>query len=154
MAKLLALFIIVPSVELFLLIRLGAHLGALLTVLVIIFTGALGAYLARLQGLTVLYQAQQQINVGKIPAGSLVDGVLILIAGALLMTPGIITDGVGLMFLVPYMRTQFKGAMKSWFLKAVNDKRVDVHVSGVNFNPQGGPVVDVQPRKFDDDLSG
>ena len=154
MAKLLALFIIVPSVELFLLIRLGAHFGAPLTVLAIIFTGALGAYLARLQGLTVLYQAQQQINLGKIPAGSLVDGVLILIAGALLMTPGIITDGVGFMLLVPYLRTQFKGVMKSWFLKAVNDKRVHVHMSGVNFNPQARPVVDVQPRKFDDDLSG
>ena len=104
MGKLLLLFIIVPAVELGLLIQVGIYLGTWPTLALIVFTGIVGAYLARRQGLSVLTCAQEQMDRGEHPAGSLADGVMILVAGALLMAPGILTDAFGFSLLVPGFR--------------------------------------------------
>ena len=89
MGKLLLLFIIVPAVELGLLIQVGIYLGTWPTLALIVFTGIVGAYLARRQGLSVLTTcAQEQMDRGELPASSLADGVMILVAGALLMATG------------------------------------------------------------------
>jgi len=95
MARLLLLFIVVPIVELGLLLKLGEWMGALPTLGLIIATGALGAYLARRQGLGVLRRAQAETEAGRLPAGELLEGLLILVAGAVLMTPGVLTDAFG-----------------------------------------------------------
>ena len=149
MGKLLLLFIIVPAVELGLLIQVGVHLGTWPTLALIVFTGIVGAYLARLQGLSVLTRAQDQMNRGELPAGSLADGVMILVAAALLMTPGILTDALGFSLLVPAVRGRIKDALLKRFRKAVEENRVNVHVSTMGFDPSSGPVVDVQPESFD-----
>jgi UPF0716 protein FxsA len=100
MGKLLLLFIVVPIVELIVLIQLGGLIGTLATIGIIVITGALGASLARWQGLSVLRQIQLDVAAGRLPAGSLVDGVIILMAAALLVTPGLlITDGAGGIFI-------------------------------------------------------
>ena len=110
MGKLLLLFVLVPAVELLLLIKLGGLIGALYTVGIIVLTGVTGASLARWQGLSVLRQVQRDMAGGQLPAGALVDGVIILIAGALLMTPGFLADrnalssapgAMGMLSLVP-----------------------------------------------------
>jgi UPF0716 protein FxsA len=104
MGKLLLLFILVPAVELVLLIELGGRIGTMATLALIVLTGALGASLARWQGLGVVRTMKSELAAGRIPAYSIVDGVIILLAGALLMTPGFLTDIVGFLCLVPGVR--------------------------------------------------
>lgn len=108
LAKLLLLFIIVPAIELFLLIEIGRQVGALPTLGLIIFTGALGAFLVKRQGLQILQKIQMEMSDGRLPAEALVDGLIILLAGAFLMTPGILTDTVGFLCLIPAARAVIK----------------------------------------------
>lgn len=108
LSRLLLLFIIVPAVELLLLIQMGSWIGTLPTVALIVVTGIVGAYLARQQGLQVLRRLQQEVQSGQMPGGTLLDGVMILIAGAVLMTPGVLTDVLGFLFLIPPTRKFFR----------------------------------------------
>ena len=126
MGKLLLLFILVPAVELALLIELGQHIGTLATLALIAGTGALGAFLARLQGLGVLRQMQIELAGGRLPASSIVDGVIILLAAALLVTPGILTDALGFLCLVPGFRRVVKRALWQRITRAVREGRVNV----------------------------
>ena len=104
MGKLLFLFVVVPAIELVLLIELGGRIGLLPTITIIFLTGVVGATLARWQGLSVLRQMQTQMAQGQLPASAMFDAVIILVAGALLLTPGFLTDIVGFAFLVPGIR--------------------------------------------------
>ncbi len=112
MGRLLFLFIAVPAVELVLLIKLGGLIGVLPTVGIIVLTGAVGATLARWQGLSVIRQLQREVAQGQLPAGALFDGLVILIAGALLITPGFLTDIVGFLSLVPGVRAALRRALR------------------------------------------
>ena len=115
MAWLLLLFIVVPVVELALLIQLGQVVGLPATLALIIFTGALGAFLARRQGLAVVGTVRAEMADGRIPAGPIVDGVIILLAAAVLMTPGVLTDICGFLCLVPAFRGWLKKRLKRRF---------------------------------------
>ena len=148
MGKLLLLFIIVPAVELGLLIQAGIYLGTWPTLALIVFTGIVGAYLARRQGFSVWTRAEEQMDRGEFPAGSLADGVMILVAGALLMTPGILTDAFGFSLLVPGFRNLIKHTLLARFRKAVEENRVHVHVSGMGFDVDSDPMVDIRPESF------
>ena len=158
MGKLLLLFIIVPAVELGLLIQVGIYLGTWPTLALIVFTGIVGAYLARRQGLSVLTTcAEEQMDRGELPAGSLADGVMILVAGALLMAPGILTDAFGFSLLatpggrMPGFRNLIKDILLACFRRAVEENRVHVHVSGMGFDADSGSVVDIRPESFEPD---
>jgi UPF0716 protein FxsA len=113
--RLLLLFTVVPLVELFLLVKLGTVIGIGATVLIVICTGVLGAWLARWQGLGVLRRLTEDLNEGRLPADTLIDGLLILIAGAVLLTPGLITDGLGFLLLVPQGRAVVRKAIAARF---------------------------------------
>ena len=128
MGKLLLLFIVVPAIELILLIKLGGMIGILATIAVIVITGALGATLARSQGLGVLRNVQNELARGGLPAGSLVDGVIILLAAALLMTPGFLTDIVGFSCLIPGLRAVLKRAAWKRLEKSVKEGRTGLFV--------------------------
>ncbi len=128
MGRLLVLFILVPAVELLLLIELGGLIGPLLTVGIIVVTGVAGASLARWQGLSVLRQVQRDMAGGQLPAGALVDGVIILIAGALLMTPGFLTDIVGFLALVPGVRRVVKRALRARFERSIREGGTNVYL--------------------------
>jgi len=106
--KLLLLFIIVPIIELILLIQIGQLVGTVPTIALIIFTGALGAFLVRRQGISVLNKIRTELQTGQLPAGSIFDGAIILLAGAFLMTPGILTDTMGFLCLIPPTRRFIK----------------------------------------------
>ncbi len=121
MGRLLLLFIVVPIVELILLIQLGGLIGLWPTIGLIVVTGAAGASLARWQGLSVLRQIQLDMASGKLPAGSLVDGVIILMAAALMVTPGLLTDIFGFLCLVPSVRGVMKRMLKRRLEKAIAD---------------------------------
>jgi len=121
------LFTLVPLLELYLLIRLGTYVGAVDTIAIVIGTGVAGGLLAKSQGLAVLDRMRAELNQGRLPAESLFDGLLILIAGAMLVTPGLLTDGLGLLLLVPWSRQ----AMKSWLKRKMQEKisEGEIHIS-------------------------
>lgn len=104
MPYLLLLFIGMPVLELYLLVRLSQLVGFGTALLIVIGTGMLGAWLARQQGLQTLAGIQQELNEGRMPAGRLLDGVLILLAAAVLITPGLLTDIAGFALLLPPVR--------------------------------------------------
>ena len=123
-AKLLLLFILVPLVELYLLIEIGRLIGTLSTIAIIVFTGILGAFLARRQGISVLYQIRFELSNGRLPTSQFVDGLIILLAGAVLLTPGIITDILGFLCLIPASRKIIKRMLWRWFERTVHKGRV------------------------------
>lgn len=101
---LLFLFIVVPMSEIFLLISVGGSIGAGNTILLVIVTAILGAWLVRQQGLATITNLQQQSARGVLPAMEIAEGVLLLFAGAVLLTPGFITDALGFTLLMPWTR--------------------------------------------------
>lgn len=113
--KLILAFILVPLIELTLLVQLHQQTSFLTTLLVVVFTGMLGVSLARRQGLDVWRGIHQQLAQGKNPSAEIINGVMILLAGAFLMTPGLLTDGVGFALLVPWLRTQLQLGLTNWF---------------------------------------
>ena len=121
LTKLLLLFIVVPAVELILLIEIGQLVGTLPTIALIIFTGVLGAFLARRQGVRVLARMRTELQAGQLPANSIFDGVIILVAGAFLMTPGILTDTVGFLCLIPASRRLIKRLVWSRLERRIRD---------------------------------
>lgn len=96
--KLLMLFIIVPVVELYILIEVGKKIGSLNIIGIIILTGILGAHLVKSQGFIILRKIQNDLNEGILPGDSLIQGAIILAGGILLLTPGFITDIIGVFF--------------------------------------------------------
>ncbi len=150
--RLFLLFIVLPAVELALLIEIGRYAGTLATLALIVVTGALGAAMARHQGLRVLADVQRELAEGRLPAGSMVDGVLILLAAAVLVTPGVLTDAFGFLCLTPGFRSLVKREMLRRFERAVEEQRVHFQVRGHPPRPGGGsgPIIDVTPSSDDD----
>jgi UPF0716 protein FxsA len=101
---LILLFVTVPLAELALLVWVGGKVGLGATVALVIVTGVLGASLARWQGLATLARFQGRLAAGELPHEDMIDGILILVAGAVLLTPGLITDAAGFLLLVPGLR--------------------------------------------------
>ena len=170
--RLLALFTLVPLVELFLLVELGSRMGLLPTIALVLFTGALGAALARSQGVRVLRQVQAEMARGGLPTEALLDGLMIFIAGAVLLTPGLLTDLAGFFLLVPASRTWVRGRVQRWLkgrVRTVVSGPGGVHVGGGSpfggdpfqrepFGPSAGngspqQVIVVDHRPVDDDES-
>ena len=106
--KLFLAFTIIPIIEIYLLIEIGSMFGALTAVTLVILTGFLGAFLARMQGLQTLYRIQESLREGRMPSGELLDALLIVIAGLVLLTPGLLTDSAGFLLLIPATRNSIK----------------------------------------------
>ena len=100
-AALALLFLVVPFVELFVLIQVGQAIGTLPTIALLVVVSLVGAWLVKREGLGVLRRAQDQVQRGVVPGTELVDGVLILFAGALMLTPGFLTDVLATFLLLP-----------------------------------------------------
>jgi UPF0716 protein FxsA len=150
------LFILVPAVELWLLIELGARMGGLATVGLIVLTGTVGAALARHAGLGVLRQIQAETARGQIPAAALFDGVMVLISGALLITPGVLTDLVGFALLVPRVRRFLRDRLMRWAGQRIQMGHASFGVSTFGSVPRSGPghedeVINVTAERSDDD---
>lgn len=117
--RLLALFVLLPLAELALLIRIGQWIGLGWTLALVVGTGFLGATLARRQGLRVWIAIQAELRAGRMPARELMDGLLVLIGGIVLLTPGILTDLAGLALLVPVTRSAFKRILQRRLERAI-----------------------------------
>ncbi len=111
-SSLLTAFIVMPILELWLLVKLGGHYGVVPTLLLVVVTGILGAWMARTQGLMILLSIQREMTEGRMPAPQMIDGVMILVAGILLLTPGLITDAAGFLLLVPPVRVIIRGWLR------------------------------------------
>lgn len=98
------LFLTIPLIEIYLLIQVGEVIGAGWTIFLVVGTAVLGAALLRIQGLAILYEAQRKMAEGELPATAMIEGVMLLISGALLLTPGFFTDTLGFLVLIPMLR--------------------------------------------------
>jgi len=154
MGLLFLLFLILPAVELALLIQVGSHIGIAETIFLILATGAAGAWLARREGLQVLRQIERETAAGRMPAAALMDGMIVVIAGALLITPGILTDALGLLCLIPKTRRVLQSAMQRWLEARVQrgDANVNVHVTRGLWESRSGPIYDITPERADRDV--
>jgi UPF0716 protein FxsA len=101
---LFALFLLIPLLEIYLLIKVGSQIGALATVFLVVFTAVLGALLLRHQGLYTYAKVQQATARGELPTMAMLEGLVLLICGAMLLTPGFFTDALGFLGLVPPLR--------------------------------------------------
>ncbi len=132
-AKLLLLFTIVPIIEMAILIPMAHAVGLLPTIALVLTTGLMGAVLAKRQGMAAWRRVSSDLAEGRLPADSLLDGVAVLIAGALLVAPGVLTDITGLLLLVPMFRRPLKSYLRKRFQRSLE-------ANTVNFISFGGPM--------------
>ncbi len=144
-ARLFLLFTVVPLVELYLLIAIGRALGPVPTIGLVLLTGALGAWFARLEGARVIRRWQEAMARQQLPKDGVIDGLLIFIGGLMLITPGILTDIAGLSMVMPPTRRVIAGIVRSWFERQIATGRVQVYAPGYN-GASGGPqdVIEVE----------
>jgi len=126
LGRLLILFTVVPLLELYLLIEVGSRLGAGFTVVLIALTGGVGALLARMQGFRVLGQIRERLAQDRLPADELLSGGLVLAGGLLLVTPGILTDVVGLTLLLPFVRVRVVQWVKDFLRRKIEGASIQV----------------------------
>ena len=129
---LIALFIGLPVVELALLFKVHGMLGLGPTILLVLLTGVVGASLVRRQGIAILFNIRQEMANGNLPAPQMIDGIMVLLAGALLITPGLITDTVGFALLVPVVRATLRGWLRKFLERKVRNGHIQVHVNRPN----------------------
>jgi UPF0716 protein FxsA len=122
--KLFLLFVLVPVAEIYLLVTVGGAIGAFPTVALVILTALAGAHLARMQGMSTMLRIRENLDQGFMPAEELLDGVLIFLAGMVLLTPGFLTDIAGLLILLPATRNLFK----QWLRKKFDEWRQNPNV--------------------------
>ena len=114
---LLVLFIVMPIVELAVLLKVGSMIGIIPTITLVIVTGVIGVWLIRQQGLYLLMDMRARMSEGVFPGDQIIEGVFIIVAGALLVTPGFITDIMGFSILIPEIRMSYREALKKWLKK-------------------------------------
>ncbi|MBO6947757.1 MAG: FxsA family protein [Rhodospirillales bacterium] len=148
---LLIAFIAVPIIEISVFIEVGGRIGLWPTIGIVILTAVIGTAMLRQQGLSVLFRIQQNLEANRMPVQELFDGVCLVIAGVLLLTPGFVTDSVGFLLFVPPFRR--------WLASEVGRRvvaRADVHYTHQSYSthgghpgqgrhgtgPGGGPVID------------
>ncbi len=110
-AVLFLVFLVVPFLELLVILQVGRAIGALDTIALLVLVSMIGAWLVKREGLSVVRRAQERVAQGAVPGRELVDGVMILFAGALLITPGFLSDVVGVLLLLPPVRAALRGTV-------------------------------------------
>lgn len=138
----LTIFVITPLVELYFLIEVGSVIGALPTILLSLFTAALGGWLVRLQGISVLFRVREAAERGQPPALEMLEGAVLLACGLLLLLPGLITDILGFLMLIPPLRR----ALLLGVLSKVKVMQAGMHVHG---GPGGNTTVDGEYRRVE-----
>ena len=137
LSRLALIFVAVPLLELFLLIRLGGAIGLFPTLSLCVLTGVAGAWLARREGLRALWSFQQRLARGGVPGRALMDGLCVLLGGALLLTPGLLTDVVGFSLLLPPSRRWIQKRIQSRIERQLTDGSLRVTTIG-GFPGAGG----------------
>jgi UPF0716 protein FxsA len=150
--RLFLLFTLLPIVELFVLIRIGRVIGPWYTIFFVIAMGVLGAWLAKTQGRRVITEWQMALAQGRVPNEGVLSGLLVLLGGVLLITPGVISDVFGLVLLVPPTRKLVAGVARTWLERQMSLGAVQIHGVGTPFgSPSAGTPPGGSPRgtRFD-----
>jgi UPF0716 protein FxsA len=149
LGKLFFLFALLPIIEISLLISIGEQIGGWNTVAIVIVTALVGSYLVRQQGLSTLLQAQQKMQQGAMPGQEMAEGLLLVIAGVMLVTPGFITDFLGFLFCLPMTRPLIAKALLT---------KLSVNVVGQGqpgaFHQGSGPDFRHKSHGSNDDIEG
>ena len=125
--RLFLLFTLVPALELYLIIKVGQSIGAFNTLLIILFTGVLGAYYARQQGFKVFSNIQWRMQQGDVPGDDLVNGAMLLVGGALLITPGFVTDFLGFSLIFPPTREAMKRSVSLYLQRKIDRGEIRIY---------------------------
>lgn len=150
--KLFVLFAVLPILEIALLINIGEQIGGWNTVAIVIFTAFVGAYLVRREGISTLMQAQQKMQTGAMPGQEMAEGLLLVIAGVLLVTPGFITDGLGFLLSFPLTRPLIaKSVMKQITVGVMNGQNQS-HSAGFHYHSQTQNQSQWQQARTDEDV--
>lgn len=147
MSVFLFLFIVLPVAEMAVLIKVGGIIGVLNTVGLILLTAIVGAWLLRQQGLATLLKANQRLNSGELPAKEVAEGLILAVGGALLLTPGFITDTVGFLCLIPGIRHMIAAQVLKRMVVAGQSQ-------SFRFTAGGGQNPFGHQRPFDRDSNG
>lgn len=149
--KIILLLTLIPLVELLILVRIADLTSFSFTVLLVIATGIIGGILARIEGFRVLGHIRHEINMGRLPADALLDGAMVLTAGALLLTPGILTDALGFTLLCPPSRRLLRSRLKRKLKKMFDSGNVHTYTR-MGFGPiHKEPPPGAPPLENDDD---
>lgn len=147
-AILFTLFLLIPLVEIYLLIKVGGLIGAVPTIVLVVFTAVLGAFLLRIQGFSTLSRLRETAARGGIPAIEMLEGAVLLIAGALLLTPGFFTDAIGFACLIPPLRRYvILRLLKRFFQPVSTYQQPPQYSHGHHHRPD---VIEGEYRKEDD----
>ncbi len=141
----LLIFVGAPVVELYFMIQVGAQIGAFSTVMLVLFTAALGGVLVRLQGFATAMRVRESMGRGEIPAVEMMEGVVLLVAGLSLLLPGFITDALGFICLIPAVRRN----MVLWFLQRSSMIRPAAPPTQPHSRPDPR-IIDAEYRREDD----
>ncbi len=126
---LILLFTLLPALEFYLLFKIGSQIGAINTLGLIILTGVVGAFLAKREGLSIIYKIQDQLQLGALPGREIIHGFLVFGGGLLLLTPGFITDFLGLAMVFPGSRHLIVVFLQKWLIHAMEKGTVQVFTS-------------------------
>ncbi|TVP76614.1 MAG: FxsA family protein [Gemmatimonadales bacterium] len=143
-ARLGCLFVLVPLVELAVLIQVGRWIGVVPTIAIVAVTGVVGAWLARREGVRTLVTVQNEMAAGRLPGGAMMDGAAIVVGGALLLTPGVLSDLVGFALLIPPTRSVLKRWARRRLEAGIRSGRTRVTFIHGHPHPPGeaGPPMD------------
>ncbi|WP_066495862.1 FxsA family protein [Abyssisolibacter fermentans] len=125
LGKLILLFTVVPLAELYILLKVAEATSALTTFLIVIITGVVGAYLAKSEGKAIISKIKYELSCGHMPAENLIDGLCVLVGGAFLITPGIITDIAGFSLVIPFTRVLYKNFIRIKFNKMLDKGNIN-----------------------------
>jgi UPF0716 protein FxsA len=148
LARLALLFVVVPLIELVLLIQLGQWVGLWPTLGLVVLTGVAGAGLARAEGLRTWMAFQREVAQGRLPGEPLLDGLSVLVGGAFLLTPGLLTDVAGFSLLLPPTRRWIQRRVRTWMEGQVTSGAVRFQV----WTPWSGPYASHDSDRADDVL--
>jgi UPF0716 protein FxsA len=141
-----ALFVGVPLIEIYLFIKLGGLIGALPTVALVIITALIGVSLLRAQGFNTMAKFQQEVTTGQVPATTMLEGVALIFGGALLLTPGFLTDTIGFLCLIPFTRQ----SIVAWAIKNMKVTSSGFYRAGPS-KPHDPNVIEGEFRESDED---
>lgn len=162
MLRIVALLLLIPLLDVLLLVVLSGYVGWEVVVLAVVLTALVGMLLVRAEGRYTLARIQRKLAEGELPTAELLDGALLLVAGAMLLTPGLVTDAIGFLLVIPVTRYPIRLALSRWVIRPYLDARTGGLASGTVYvggfpgedggvaGPGGaGETVDVDEDDYD-----
>jgi UPF0716 protein FxsA len=147
----LLIFFLTPIIEMYLLIEVGGYIGALPTIALVMITAVIGVALLRIQGLTTLTRGLSRLQSGELPTREVVEGLLLAVAGALLLTPGFVTDAIGFILLTPPLRALIADRVLARVQVRVVGAAGPMHTPGNHPPHDGGHTLEGEFEPVDDD---